>query len=119
MPRRDQEDEGEQRERLVGAGEVEHVVEDKAADAQGRREREHHGSDQQQRRERGRAASSASTMKMTHQHDRDDQVAVVHRRVMDVDGCGGLAAHQGVCAWHGVHRGAQPGDGVVGAACES
>ena len=46
------------------------------------------------------------------QHDRDDQVPVVHRRVVHVEGGRGLPADQGVGAGDGVHRGAEPGDGL-------
>ena len=52
-PQRDQEDEGEERQRRVRAGEAEDHVEDEVADAERGEEAEDHGADQDQRRDHG------------------------------------------------------------------
>ena len=117
-PQRDQEDEREERERRVGAGEVEDVVEEDRADAQCRRERQHDGGDQQQR--------SQDRPQQDHQHDqdhhqdqRDDHPAVPGRRVEGVQLDRGLTADLGAGAGDRVHGRAQRLDRVVRPGCRT
>ena len=111
---RDQEHEDEQRERRVGAGEAEHVPEDQRAQPERRAERQHHGADQHQRRDSAR--SSSTRMSRTTTSSTTGMISVVvgpgARSVSSA--MRGAAADLGVRARHGVHRRADPVDGVLG-----
>jgi len=83
---RDQEYEHEQRQRAVSAGEAEDVPEHERTDPERSREREHGPF------RRGQAARTMGAQKKQPQddqydgeHDRDDQIAVVPRGILDVE----------------------------------
>jgi hypothetical protein len=96
-PQRHEEDEGEQRERRVGAGEAEDVVEHQRADAERREERQDHRADEQQRRD------DRPQQQDQHQEDhdedrRDDDAGVARRLGLDVLHHRGAAADEHVRA---------------------
>ena len=91
---RDEEDEGEERQRRVRAGEAEDDVEDEVADPEGRQEAEDHGADQDQRRDH-RAQQADQDQEDDEEDDRRDHDRVPAGRVADVEFDRGRAADEG------------------------
>ena len=98
----DQEHKGPQRERRVGPGEPEDVLEDQGAHPQRGRERQHHGGHQQQRRD-NRAQHQGEDDQHHQQDQRHDQVAIVAGGPLDVEVDGAAAADLGLGATDCVH----------------
>src|SRR3954468_3537324 len=121
-PERHQEDEAQQRQRRIDAGEAEDRVGDEHAEAERRGEAEDHRQHEQQRCEQ-RAQEHGEDEEHDDQRERDDHVVVARRRPAQVVLLGRRAADERACAPRPPRHAAQLGDlrerlGVIGRAHE-